>query len=163
MNDRDFESLENDSTESIRNVDETDEILNDYEDIEIILAKTNPEAFIQYKKNLSKYASLGKIVESHIDNEKDKVPERQRLREDLLRLLRWQLRFFMTIFFFTVVYLALSKETEKLIELFKWFMIATLGEFIAIIFFVVKFLFNNNVEVFKHVKELITHDENNNL
>lgn len=39
----------------------------DDSDIEILLAKNNPDALIKYKKNISKYESLGRIVDSHIE------------------------------------------------------------------------------------------------
>lgn len=39
----------------------------DDSDIEILLAKNNPDALIKYKKNISKYESLGRIVDSHTE------------------------------------------------------------------------------------------------
>lgn len=62
------------------------------------------------------------------------------------------------IFSTAFVYLGCKDKIGELIGLLKWFMAGTLGELTAIIFFVVKFLFNNNAEIFKHIKELIIHD-----
>lgn len=168
VNNEDFENLEIESIPT--NVDDpqsglTANISNNNsqcDDIEIILARENPQVLIDYKKNISKYESLGRIVESHIDREGKKNPERKELSDKLMNILQIQLGIFMMLFFIIFTYLAEKGETQKLIELFKWFMAGTLGEFTAIIFFIVKFLFNNNAEIFKHVKELIMHDNQEN-
>lgn len=130
----------------------------DDSDIEILLAKNNPDALIKYKKNISKYESLGRIVVSHIEQESKKIDERKELSGKLMEMLYWQLGMFIGIFATVFVYLGHQGKINELIDLLKWFMAGTLGELTAIIFFIVKFLFNNNAEIFKHVKELIIHD-----
>lgn len=129
------------------------------EDIEVLLIKKDSKQFVEYKKNVSKYESVGAVIENFTENEKNKAPQREKLQEKLIVILELQIIFFTVIFLLVLCYLFNEKKTDAMIDVFKWFMIGTLGEITAIVFFIVKFLFNNNEGIFKHIKEILRPEE----
>lgn len=129
------------------------------EDIEVLLIKKDPKQFVEYKKNVSKYESVGAVIENFTKSEENKSPQRSELQASLILILKFQINFFTGIFIVVMFYLLYNNKTHEMINVFKWFMLGTLGEITAIIFFIVKFLFNNNEDIFKHIKEILRPEE----
>lgn len=126
--------------------------------IEIILARISPEHLVEYKKISDKFTHLQDILRVFNGNEIGKDYERKDLKRHLIIILYSLLVIFNLTAIIIFIFLARKGNINDLILLFKWFLVVTLGEIIAMVFFIVRFLFNDNIKMYEQIKNIISNE-----
>lgn len=125
------------------------------EEVESILSQSSPEHLIEYKKIIYNSEHLSNVITVFNGNEVGKDNQRKELKNDLIKLLYFLLVVFNLTAISLFIFLAYKDKIDNLMDLFKWFLVVTLGEIIAMIFFIVKFLFSDNVKMYEQIKNII--------